>query len=400
MAKAEAIREKLISLNGGDQKRTKDEPSLPGDNTIARLPAARIANDNGESKGDRDRLRQEIRDLAVRTIDNDPLNARAFRLLAEVSKGPDRVRVLMLEGLDRSRHEAIAALWLLNDSFLRDDFDAALRYSDILLRTQPALADPVLHYLSLIAEKPGGRELLVEQLARGPVWRQQFFEALPRNAKNADTPLTLITALHDAIKPVTNKELAPYLNFLVASNRVDLAYNAWLQFLTKSEIEHVGLLTNASLETPPGILPFDWKIAKGLNAMAEFVAVEGEGRLMHIRLDEGRIEFPEISQIVLLAPGRYRFEGKLRGALAGKRGLRWQLRCTSGSQRVLAETEMLLGQSREWRVFTLEAQAPRLEECRAQTLRLFHDSRSASEQLLSGEIWFSDLRLERLSESQ
>jgi hypothetical protein len=56
---------------------------------------------------------------------------------------------------------------------------------------------------------------------------------------------------------------------------------------------------------------------------------------------------------------------------------------------------MLLGQSREWRIFTLEAEVPPLEDCRGQVLRLFHDSRTASEELLTGEVWFSDLRLER-----
>ena len=106
------------------------------------------------------------------------------------------------------------------------------------------------------------------------------------------------------------------------------------------------------------------------------------------------MKFPDVSQIVLLAPGHFRLEGKLRGTIAGKRGLRWQLRCASGARRVLAETDMLLGQSREWRIFTLEAKVPPLEDCRGQALRLFHDSRSASEELLTGEVWFGDLRLE------
>ena len=117
---------------------------------------------------------------------------------------------------------------------------------------------------------------------------------------------------------------------------------------------------------------------------------------LHIGFSDGRVQFPEVSQIVLLAPGRYRLEGKLRGTIVGKRGLRWQLRCASGSRQVLAQTDMLLGQSQQWRVFTLEAEVPQLEECRGQTLHLYHDSRSASEELLSGQVWFNDLRLARV----
>ena len=96
----------------------------------------------------------------------------------------------------------------------------------------------------------------------------------------------------------------------------------------------------------------------------------------------------------MLKPGRYRFEGQFRGTINGKRGLRWRLRCLSGSKRILSETEMLIGQWQQWRVFRLEAEVPDLEECRGQELLLLHDSRSASEQLLSGEVWFSNLRLE------
>jgi hypothetical protein len=57
---------------------------------------------------------------------------------------------------------------------------------------------------------------------------------------------------------------------------------------------------------------------------------------------------------------------------------------------------MFLGESGHWRIFMLEAEVPELQECRGQVLRLFHDSRSASEQFLSGEVWFRDLRLEHL----
>ena len=54
---------------------------------------------------------------------------------------------------------------------------------------------------------------------------------------------------------------------------------------------------------------------------------------------------------------------------------------------------MLLGQSPQWRVFTFDAEVPQMPECSGETLRLIHDARSASEELLSGEVWFSDIRL-------
>ena len=57
---------------------------------------------------------------------------------------------------------------------------------------------------------------------------------------------------------------------------------------------------------------------------------------------------------------------------------------------------MLLGQSQQWRVFSFDTEVPHLSECPGEILRLVHNSRSASEELLSGEVWFSDLRLTRV----
>jgi len=138
---------------------------------------------------------------------------------------------------------------------------------------------------------------------------------------------------------------------------------------------------------------------KALTLLRRLFLGRGNGAkpALHIRFGDGRVRFPEVSQVVFMGPGRYRLEGRLNGAISGKRGLRWQLRCASGARRVLAETDMLLGQAQQWQVFTLEADVPQPGQCRGQTLRLFHDARSASEELLSGEIWFSGLRLERIS---
>jgi hypothetical protein len=399
MVKAEALERRymvLISEGTGRPGAGRDEVEEGSTNTLSKLPMVRAGESAAEPIEERENLREEIRSLARQIIANDPLNARAFRLLAEVTADTSQVRLLMQQSLLRSRRESAAAFWLLNDSIYHRNFKAALGYADILLRTCPQLAPYVVNNLSLIADDPEGRGLLAEVLATGPEWREQFFGALPRNAKRADTPLELMTALQDAGKPVSQKEIAPYLDFLVGTGRADLAYNAWLQFLPESKLERVSYLSNANFENAPSGLPFDWRIAYGVNAIAEIVPLQGSGtqHALHIRFGEGRVKFPDVSQIVLLASGHFRLEGKLRGTIAGKRGLRWQLRCASGARRVLAETEMLLGQSREWRIFTLDAEVPLLEDCRGQVLRLFHDSRMASEELLSGEVWFSDLRLE------
>jgi hypothetical protein len=401
---AEELERKLVAfirVEAEGEKMGENRPSPDTrPNTLSRLPEARDMDSGRESLRQRDILRAQIKGLALRAIANDPLNASAFRLLAEVSNNINHVRWLMQESLKRSRREAGAALWLLNDSLYRKDYRSAIYYSDVLLRTRPDLGTYSLTALSSLAEISEAQELLIEKLKTAPAWRGSFFEVLPSTAKNFQTPFLLMTALHDSKHPVTQKELAPYLNFLIKKDKIDFAYNAWLQFGADTELANGGLLSNADFESKPSGLPFDWQIRSGLNAIAEIVPLGESGRqhTLHIVFDDGRIQFPEVSQIVLLGPGRYRLEGKLRGAIIGQRGLRWQLRCTNGSRRVLGETDMLMGRSEEWRVFSLEVDVHRAEDCIGQTLRLFHDSRSASEEFILGEFWIGGLQLKRLPE--
>ena len=390
IAKAEKVHAELLAATGGQA-----ESSLAaGDAIDSPLKAGTTL----EGEGEIDRLRKEVRRLAVKAIANDPLNAEAFRLLAETSVNSSEVRLLMQETLKRSRRHLTALLWDLNDRTNHQDFRAALDDADLLLRTNPELSANVFGYLMLIAEAPEGRALLVRQLTKAP-WRKSFFDALPQNVRDPNVPLELMLALQESGEPPTNKELAPYLTLLINKNSVEVAYNVWLQFLPRAERNTVGLLAHPSFEQDPTGLVFDWQIARGINALAEFLPLGAQTeRALHVSFGEGRVQFPEVSQVVRLTPGKYRLEGKFRGSIAAKRGLRWQLRCLSGSHRMLGQTDMLMGQSEDWRIFSLDADVPETDDCRGQTLRLFHDSRSASEELISGEAWFTALRLERVSE--
>ncbi|HWJ19574.1 MAG TPA: hypothetical protein VNR65_12695, partial [Geobacterales bacterium] len=395
---AEERRTQLVAITGiGAEKPNgiEDAKHEERSNTLSTLPEAKGSENELRERED---LREEIRDLALRALANDPLNAGAYRALGEVISGADQVRLLMQKAFEHSRRESIAVFWLLNDSYYRNDFKATLHYSDILLRTRPELGTYIYSYLSLLSAEPEGRSLLADRLASEPTWRKQFFQVFPRASKNADATLLVMTTLRDSGKPVLDKELAPYLNFLVSINRIDAAYNARLQFLAADQLEKIELLTNGRFERKPSGLPFDWKIDPGVNAIADFVPLgkKSTENAFHIKFSDGRIQFPQLSQVLFLPPGRYRLEGNLRGSISGKRGLRWQIRCASGAQKILGETEMLLGQSPQWRVFAFDAEVPEPSECAGEILRLIHDSRSASEELLSGEVWFSNLRLTHL----
>jgi hypothetical protein len=209
-------------------------------------------------------------------------------------------------------------------------------------------------------------------------------------------------ALKASGQPATNAELAPYLNALLKLNLVELAYANWQVLQPKPASDRPEFLTNEQFERDPSGLPFDWQIARGQNALAEFVTrpqAPSQGlrsqRALQITFETGRVRFPDVSQIIVLPVGSFRFEGKYQGSITAKRGLRWQFRCHYGARKILATTEMLQGQAINPQLFAVDVSVPDNDDCRGQELRLFHDARSTSEELISGEAWLSDLKLVR-----
>ncbi len=397
LSRAKQLRTELLSLSEEKELLDREEYTSAAENngTAAKHAAPRLTMSEADAK--KAEIRGQIRSLATRVIKSDPLNATAFRLLAEVTEDASRVRALMQAAVKRSRRETIALFWLLNDSYYRKDWALVLEYADILLRTKVQLAPYVVSYLGQMAEDPNGRALLQEQLATSPSWRRVLFNEIPRRVSDVNTPLIIMIALKDAGSAPTDEELRPYLDFLISKERVDLAYNAWLQLMPDDELETLGLLQNAGFDHEPTGLPFDWRISRPRNAVIGFEPLEGrtDDQALHISFGVGRVRFPETSQTLALAPGDYRFKGLFRGKIDAKRGLRWQIRCVGRTRNVLAETEMLIGQFKEWKDFRFEFSVPNDAGCKGQVLRLFHESRSASEELISGDVWFNNLQLER-----
>ncbi|MBC8012676.1 MAG: hypothetical protein H7X74_01095, partial [Methyloceanibacter sp.] len=383
-------REKLIASHA----QTHATASLKGPAEEAAPSFAPPSEDDSE---ERKALRAEIRALAKRAVANSPLSARAYRVLAEVTEEPEQVRLLMQEAVKRSRRESAAVFWLLNDSFERKDLADVVDKADVLLRTRPKLAPYVMNYLGQVAASPEGRQLLVPLLAGMPSWRAAFFKALPKSVRDEDTPLDLMIALQDAGSLPSTQELAPYIGVLMSKERVELAYNAWLQLVPKEKLASLSLLNNAGFAEDPSGLPFDWSIKRGQNTMVDFVSLRDSdgGRALRFSFGVGRASFPETSQILLLTPGLYRLEGTFQGLLTAKRGLRWELHCVATKSK-LAETEMLFGNPQAAQSFTLEIEIPDREDCRAQKLLLYHHARSPSEELISGEIFFRGIQLVRL----
>ena len=340
----------------------------------------------------------QIRAWAELALVNEPLNARALRILgqlAAIAKDEARANQFMEASARRSLHEKLPLYWLMVKNLERKNNVAAVYYADALLRTTPSSLPDVVPTLVYVMERTNAGDEVKARLAQNPPWRKAFLAIVSNHVSDPRTPLDLLLSLKDNPDPPTNADLRAYLDFLVSKNQYELAYYAWLQFLPSEQLTSVGLLFNGSFKRDPSGLPFDWVIASGAGVSTQIQPRPGQEdqRAVSIKFEQGRVEFDGVRQLLMLPPGTYQFAGKYRGEIVGRRGLRWRLLC-GGTNALLGESPMLVGLTPIWRDVEFLFTIP--DNCRAQQLRLDLDARSASERLVTGSIWLDEIKVSRV----
>jgi hypothetical protein len=367
-----------------DRQDTRGQPASPAADTA-------VTRDIRET-------RASIRTHAGKSLLSDPVNARAYRvlaLLAELEGDKTRQSELMRAAAKLSLRDVVTVLWAMQDGYSRKDYGATLRYADVMFRTQPQLEAYFVPLLARLAETREGRPELTAVLGRNPPWRAMFFASLPRYITDARTPFGLLSALKTSPAPPTSKEVADYLQFLIQRNLHDLAYYTWLQLLPADQLARAGYLFNGSFEQDLTTAPFDWQVNAGSGVTVDIQPRPDNAsqRALRIEFGHGRVEFGALYQLTMLAPGKYTFSGVRQGSLAGRRGLLWRVQCTQGSQQI-GISKMDLGIFPKWQPFSFEFTVP-VANCRSQRVMLMLAARSTSERLLTGTIFYDDLQIER-----
>jgi hypothetical protein len=358
----------------------------------------------------------QARELATQALLNDPLNARAFRILGETAiRDADKgaASKLMTAAVGRSLRERSAVFWLLQQSLAREDYGAALRCMDVILRTRPQAGGALLPAMARVAGQKNGNSELKKLLAQNPPWRSGFMTSFFSNVADPRTPLDLLLSLKDTPFPPSTEEISAYVNSLIRKNLHELAYSVHLQFLPTEQLSKLGLLYNGNFTTAPSGLPYDWTIRQGSGVTVDLVArpvpdrqrkqerqerQERAGALF-VEFGHGRVEFHPVTQLVMLSPGIYRLSGEYMGELRGVRGLVWRMACAAKPDSPIAQTPMFMGSEPSWKTFELEFTVP-AEACRAQYVSLALDARSPSETLVSGDAWYTNMMIERVPQTQ
>jgi hypothetical protein len=376
------VAERLLAAKSGNP-----EIAAPQAQSLSPAAATRVEKDQDRA----------ISDRAMRAIAANPLNAPAISLLgqlAELHGDPQRARPFLGHAARLSLRESYAVYWLLQQALAVDDTATVLRHADALLRTRGRAVPLVVPVLAHLVEKEKAAPHVAALLATNPPWRTTFFAALPTNISDARTPLYLLLGLQSTQSPPSRSEILSYIRFLMGRNFHELAYYTWLQFLPPAQLATLSPLNNGDFEDAPSGAPFDWTLGQGGGVTTEIRSLPGtpDNHALFVEFTQGRAEFPGVSQTILLGPGTYTLKGQFRGTMAGARGLVFRLACVG--QGPLAQTDLLRGEMQKWREFSLDVTIPP-NGCRAQTLSLVLDARSASEKLVTGAMWFDDLSLRR-----
>ena len=164
----------------------RDEADAPGETEQPNLnPASSnqgvTLNDRPKSPGRAEigaETQAKIRSWAEQALLNDPLNARAFRILGQLSQLTSenkQTEALMQGAVRRSLLESVAVYWMMRKSYEDQDYSGALRYVDILLRTRPQFLGSLMPVIGKTAEIPDASAQLKQLLATNPPWRSQCF---------------------------------------------------------------------------------------------------------------------------------------------------------------------------------------------------------------------------------
>lgn len=346
----------------------------------------------------------KLRSGLISVIRNEPINAKAFRLLGQLASLSDDQKTasrMMYQSTQLSLHDPIALYELLKSSMSSHKYAAAIYYADAFLRGFPTSDKLIAPILMEIMSTDQARPLLVKTLAENPPWRLALLNSsyAQSGLRDIQAPLKLLEALKDAGSPPQLKELVSYLKYLFENKEYDLAYSTWLLFMPEELMDQTGMIFNGSFEVDPTGLIFDWTIGAGKEVEVGISSRPDDesNRALYVEFGMGRTQFPLVQEIILLTPGNYELSFLVKGQLTARRGLEWRIVCENGKKIEVSQT--ILGRYQGWRRITSNIDIPK-EGCRFQYIRLVHLARSASEQMAEGSLWFDDVTIQRKNEAR
>lgn len=331
-------------------------------------------------------------------VDGNPAESRNYaalgQLLDQANAGQSARKAMeMADAMGPQRSDVqmdLTVYWVR-----QGDFPRALQHWNTVLRHQPAMRPRLFPYLLNGAEDPANRAAF-EQLLKQPVpWWSAFFMHATAQAARPETLRNLYGLSRQGANPLPPEALGAYLARLQKDGAWTEAWFAWLNSLSRQGIAHSAHVYNGSFEARPTNIGFDWIYRQTPAVVMETASTYGTTgeRALHLVFRGLRIKFEHLHQYLLLPPGDYALQGRVRpDNLKTGQGMRWALYCL-GQKEPLTATERFAGLD-QWNRFRSQFSVP--AGCPVQMLRLELAGRIALDYDASGGIWFDDVAVEQL----
>jgi hypothetical protein len=383
----------IVRLSAGDLLRSSN-PELAilfdPDQSAARLTLSRRIDLEDSSR------LKEAKDGAQRALVDNPLSPAALTLLGRAFQAKDddgRAADLMRWASRVDLRSLESQIWLLDHDIRDGDVAPALERVDALFRGQtPQTLDPLTLALAPALTSEPYRLGFAGLVRSNPKWRSFVLARLSAKSTDLAGLNALFATLQAGENPPTTAELRAFLTRLVSDGLPDQAYLAWAKSLSPERLLKLDYLYNARFQYDLTNLPFDWVFAPTSQALIA-VGAENGGRVLNVDFFGGRVQFDNVSHLLSLAPGTYRFSGQERSEnLQNERGLWWRLSCVGAPAETLAATDLMTGDN-PWREFGVDFEVPK-ENCAYQKLALELPARIALESEIIGGASYMNLEIQ------
>ena len=334
---------------------------------------------------------------AQNALRSNPLSARALSVLGKVAenKNDEAQAARLFERANRaSLRDLTPQVWLLQHEIQAGNVSAAIDRLDVILRgNDPRDLQPLISALSQLIVDPRFRPGFVKLLQSETPWRRMVLREVSRNAKDIPGLNALFTALQAGTSPPDGDELNEYLSRLLREGWVDQAYLTWSKSLSPDRLEKLDYLYNARFQYPLTNLPFDWLMPPIPGALVE-ITTENARRVLNVDFFGGRVRFANVSHLLTLPPGAYKFSGQERAQnLKNERGLRWRIYCLEDPNGSIVASNPL-SNDQPWSEFSFDFVIPD-ENCRYQNLLLELPAQVVLETEISGGVSYANLKIQK-----
>lgn len=350
-------------------------------------------------------------DMGLDTYQRDPGTALGY-LRRAVRSNPADGRGYVLIGLieESARHFAKAGEMMSLASLMapqradvqlqvgafwarRGDYPRVLRHLDITLRNRPQLWQDLFPEVLKVAGVTEYHPALAKLLEHPVPWWSHFIVFASGKSPDINS-LRRLYYLPLGNNLLSEEAFSAYLERLKREGLWTEAWFVWLSHLSQEEQKETGNIYNGSFERPISNLGFGWRYRNDPAVFLETATTFGATgeRALHLVFRGGRSHFKNLSQQLLLLPGRYYLHGRVRSeGLEAAQGMRWALYCGDG-EKELAHTGPFKG-TRPWSRFRVSFDVDK--DCQVQLLRLEMAGRIELDYDVVGSIWFDDIGIER-----